>query len=52
MTGKNGADDATGRLLDNWRSAAYNCFSSGHKLCREVCPVLQVTYDARSAPPA
>ena len=52
VTGKNGADDATGRLLDDWRSAAYNCFSSGHKFCREVCPVLQVTHDETHSPTA
>ena len=26
-----------------WEDQAYNCFSSGHKFCREVCPVHQVT---------
>ena len=25
-------------LFEEWRNAAYNCFSSGHKFCREVCP--------------
>ena len=41
----NGASDPAGRVLDEWRNAAYNCFSSGHKFCREVCPVMQVTRD-------
>jgi heterodisulfide reductase subunit D len=39
-------------LLDEWRNAAYNCFSSGHKFCREVCPVMQVTRDERHTPTA
>ncbi len=34
-----------GEFLDEWRNAAYNCYSSGHKFCREVCPVTQVTRD-------
>ncbi|HSI98660.1 MAG TPA: (Fe-S)-binding protein [Gaiellaceae bacterium] len=39
-------------LLDEWRNAAYNCFSSGHKFCREVCPVMQVTRDEAHSPTA
>jgi heterodisulfide reductase subunit D len=39
-------------FLDEWRNAAYNCFSSGHKFCREVCPVMQVTRDERHTPTA
>ena len=38
--------DANGlpkEFVEEWRDAAYNCFSSGHKFCREVCPVMQVT---------
>ncbi len=35
-----------------WRNAAYNCFSSGHKFCREVCPVMQVTRDEAHTPTA
>ena len=46
----NGASDPAGRLLDEWRNAAYNCFSSGHKFCREVCPVMQVTHDETAQP--
>ena len=34
-----------GGLLDEWRNAAYNCFSSGHKFCRGVCPAPQATHD-------
>ena len=39
-------------LVEEWRNAAYNCFSSGHKFCREVCPVMQVTRDERHTPTA
>ena len=39
-------------FLDEWRDVAYNCFSSGHKFCREVCPVMQVTRDERHTPTA
>jgi heterodisulfide reductase subunit D len=48
----NGAPNGAGRLLDEWRNAAYNCFSSGHKFCREVCPVVQVTHDETHSPTA
>jgi heterodisulfide reductase subunit D len=39
-------------FVAEWRNAAYNCFSSGHKFCREVCPVTQVTRDERYTPTA
>lgn len=39
-------------FLEEWRNAAYNCFSSGHKFCREVCPVMQVTRDEAHSPTA
>jgi Fe-S oxidoreductase len=39
-------------FLEEWRNAAYNCYSSGHKFCREVCPVMQVTRDERHTPTA
>ena len=39
-------------FLEQWRDVAYNCFSSGHKFCREVCPVMQVTRDERHTPTA
>jgi heterodisulfide reductase subunit D len=48
----NGSRNSIGRVLDDWRNAAYNCFSSGHKFCREVCPVLQVTHDETHSPTA
>ena len=31
---------------------AYGCFSSGHKFCREVCPVMQVTRNENHTPTA
>jgi len=40
------------KVVEEWRNAAYNCFSSGHKFCREVCPVTQVTRDERHTPTA
>jgi heterodisulfide reductase subunit D len=39
-------------FLEEWRNAAYNCYSSGHKFCREVCPVMQVTRDEAHTPTA
>jgi heterodisulfide reductase subunit D len=39
-------------FLDEWRNAAYNCYSSGHKFCREVCPVTQVTRNESYTPTA
>jgi heterodisulfide reductase subunit D len=39
-------------FVEEWRNAAYNCFSSGHKFCREVCPVMQVTRDEAHTPTA
>jgi heterodisulfide reductase subunit D len=44
--------DLTSGFVERWRSAAYNCFSSGHKFCREVCPVMQVTRDEAHTPTA
>jgi Fe-S oxidoreductase len=39
-------------FLAEWRNAAYSCYSSGHKFCREVCPVMQVTRDEAHTPTA
>jgi heterodisulfide reductase subunit D len=39
-------------FVERWRDAAYNCYSSGHKFCREVCPVMQVTRDEAHTPTA
>jgi heterodisulfide reductase subunit D len=50
-TGHDGAE-RTAEFLAEWRNAAYNCFSSGHKFCREVCPVTQVTRNDTWTPTA
>jgi heterodisulfide reductase subunit D len=42
----------TEEFVAEWRNAAYNCYSSGHKFCREVCPVMQVTRDEAHTPTA
>ena len=47
-----GADGRTAEFVAEWRNAAYNCYSSGHKFCREVCPVMQVTRDEAHTPTA
>src|SRR5919109_2730769 len=39
-------------FVERWRNAAYSCFSSAHKFCREVCPVVQVTRNESYAPTA
>ena len=48
------ADDASPseQFAAEWRNASYNCFSSGHKFCREVCPVMQVTRNESWTPTA
>jgi heterodisulfide reductase subunit D len=46
------SNGAVAALVEEWRDVAYNCFSSGHKFCREVCPVMQVTRDERHTPTA
>ncbi|MDQ3943661.1 MAG: (Fe-S)-binding protein [Actinomycetota bacterium] len=50
--GPGGNGQVTAEFLEQWRNAAYNCFSSGHKFCREVCPVMQVTRDEVHSPTA
>ena len=42
----------TEEFVEQWRNAAYSCFSSGHKFCREVCPVMQVTRNETHTPTA
>ena len=42
----------TEEFTAQWRNASYNCFSSGHKFCREVCPVMQVTRNESWTPTA
>jgi len=48
----NGRRRPEGELADTWREHAYNCFSSGHKFCREPCPVMQVTRNEAHTPTA
>ena len=43
---------APGSSSTTWRNASYNCYSSGHKFCREVCPVMQVTRNESWTPTA
>lgn len=45
-------DARTAEFVAEWRNASYNCFSSGHKFCREVCPVMQVTRNESWTPTA
>jgi heterodisulfide reductase subunit D len=51
-----GHADGNGRaqaeFVEKWRNSAYNCFTSGHKFCREVCPVMQVTRNENHSPTA
>jgi len=42
----------TEEFVGEWRNAAYNCYSSGHKFCREVCPVYQATGNESWTPTA
>jgi heterodisulfide reductase subunit D len=45
-------DRETREFVEEWRNASYNCYSSGHKFCREVCPVMQVTRNESWTPTA
>jgi heterodisulfide reductase subunit D len=49
--GRNGAESET-EFADQWRQHAWNCFTSGHKFCREPCPVTQVTQNENHTPTA
>jgi heterodisulfide reductase subunit D len=49
---RHGGPEQTAEFVAEWRNAAYNCFSSGHKFCREVCPVTQVTRNESWTPTA
>ena len=48
----NGDGDLQREFVERWRDNAYGCFSSGHKFCREVCPVMQVTRNEQHTPTA
>jgi heterodisulfide reductase subunit D len=47
-----GPQGLTEEFVAEWRDAAYGCFSSGHKFCREVCPVMQITRNENHSPTA
>jgi heterodisulfide reductase subunit D len=47
-----GPEGLTGEFVREWRDSAYGCFSSGHKFCREVCPVMQITRNENHSPTA
>ena len=49
---RGGGPEQTAEFVAEWRNAAYSCFSSGHKFCREVCPVMQVTRNETWTPTA
>ena len=44
--------DGQQQFVERWRENGYNCYSSGHKFCREVCPVMQVTRNENHTPTA
>ena len=44
--------DEQADFVERWRENGYNCYSSGHKFCREVCPVTQVTRNENHTPTA
>ncbi|TDO33980.1 heterodisulfide reductase subunit D [Kribbella sp. VKM Ac-2527] len=46
------AEDQQREFVERWRDPAYGCFSSGHKFCRNVCPVMQVTQNENHSPTA
>jgi heterodisulfide reductase subunit D len=46
------AEDQQRDFVKQWRDPAYSCFSSGHKFCRNVCPVMQVTQNENHSPTA
>ena len=48
----NGDGRLTEEFVEQWHTNAYGCFSSGHKFCREVCPVMQVTRNENHTPTA
>lgn len=46
------SDNLLRKFIKRWLDHAYGCFSSGHKFCREVCPVMQVTRNENHSPTA
>ena len=49
---RDAVDGAQAEFVDRWRQNGFNCYSSGHKFCREVCPVTQVTRNENHTPTA
>jgi len=39
-------------FVERWHENAYGCYSSGHKFCREVCPVMTATRNENHTPTA
>ena len=50
--GKAHLEEAERAFVERWHDNAYGCYSSGHKFCREVCPVMQVTRNENHTPTA
>ncbi len=50
--GKAHLEEAERAFVERWHDNAYGCYSSGHKFCREVCPVMQVTRNEDHTPTA
>ncbi len=45
-------EDLSREFAEEWRDPAFGCFSSGHKFCRNVCPVMGVTQNENHSPTA
>jgi heterodisulfide reductase subunit D len=52
QAGTGALDDAHRAFTETWSDTAYACFSSGHKFCRNVCPVMGVTQNENHSPTA
>jgi heterodisulfide reductase subunit D len=50
--GTAGNGQAKQAFIAEIRDKAWGCFSSGHKFCRNVCPVMQVTRNENHSPTA
>ena len=46
------SSEAEREVLEKWSAAANVCFSSGHKYCQPMCPVMQVTRNENHSPTA
>ena len=52
MTTEETRADLQLEFVAKYRDNAYGCFSSGHKFCRNVCPVMGVTQNENYSPTA